>query len=117
VHDAVLVAVTQDAALALFVVGGPPGCVEVVQRDEAGLDVGADTHLLGGADEHVDVTGAAGIEQPFLGLVGVGLVDVADPGRVEACGGKAVAQFVVHVEPARRGALVTEHHLQAAQRR
>ena len=55
----VLVALAQDAALALFDVRGPPRAVEVVQRDRPGLDVGPDAHLLGRADQHRDVPGAA----------------------------------------------------------
>ena len=70
-----------------------------MQGDEAGLHVGADAHLLGGADEHVDLAGAAGGEQSFLGLVGAGLVDEPDPGRVEPGVGESVAEFVVDVEP------------------
>lgn len=47
VHGRVLVALAQDAAFALFDVGRAPRHVDVVQRDEALLDVDAGAHLLG----------------------------------------------------------------------
>jgi len=58
----VVVALAQDAAFALGDVGGAPGAVEVVQGDGAELDVGADAHLLGAADQDGDGSGAAGGE-------------------------------------------------------
>ena len=42
----------KDASLALGHVGGPPGCVQVMQDDRPVLHVGADTHLLGRADQN-----------------------------------------------------------------
>jgi hypothetical protein len=35
-----------------------------MQRDGAGLHVGADAHPPGRADQHRDLAGAAGLEQP-----------------------------------------------------
>jgi hypothetical protein len=69
----------QDPALALFDVGGAPRAVEVVQCDRPGLDVGADAHLLGRADQHRDVPGSAGGEQAALLGVVARLVDEPDP--------------------------------------
>ena len=80
----VVVALAQDAAFALGDVGGPPGAVEVVQGDGAVLDVGADAHLLGGADQDGDGPGAAGGEQ--LALVPVGLRPRARTGSTRAAG-------------------------------
>jgi hypothetical protein len=64
----VLVALAEDAAVALFDVGGSPRSVEVVHGDGAGLDVGADAHGLGGADEHRDGAVPARGEELGLGL-------------------------------------------------
>ena len=47
VHGRVLVALAQDAAFALFDVGRAPRHVDVMQGDEALLDVDAGAHLLG----------------------------------------------------------------------
>jgi hypothetical protein len=109
----VLVALAQDASLALGDVGRAPRAVEVVQGDRAGLDVGADAHLGGRADEHGDVAGAAGVEQAGLLGVSVGLVDVADllPGHPPL--DEQFGQGVVGV-PALgvRGGLVAEDDLQ-----
>ena len=71
----VLVALAQGAAVALLKVGGTPRAVEVMQRDRARLDVGPDAHLLGGADDHRHLAGAARLEQPRLLGVVAGLVD------------------------------------------
>ena len=87
----VLVALAHAAAFALLDVRGPPRTVEVMDRDAPVLDVGADPHLLGGADQNGDVPGAAGGEQ--AGLLGVvaGLVDEPDLLGWHATGGQQLA--------------------------
>ena len=47
----VLVPLPQDAAVALLDIGGPPGRVEMVHGYELTLDVGADAHFGGRADQ------------------------------------------------------------------
>ena len=87
VDGVVLVALADDAALALFDVGGPPRAVEVVQRDAAGLDVGADAHLLGGPDEHRHIAVAAGGEELLLLACVAGFVHEPHLGAGDtACG-------------------------------
>ena len=56
-HVAVRVALALDAAEALFQVGGTPGAVEVVDRGEAFLHVGAGAELLGASHQHADLAG------------------------------------------------------------
>ena len=51
-HFLVLVALAEDAAFALFDLGRLPRGVEVMQGDQAFLDVGAGAHLLRAADQH-----------------------------------------------------------------
>jgi hypothetical protein len=80
----------------LFDVGGTPGAVDVVQGD-AGVDVGADPHLVGGADEHGDLAVAAAVEQPGAGLVGLGVVDVGKLVGGDAVGDEPPAKLVVGV--------------------
>ena len=113
-HFGVVVALAQDAAFALGDVGGPPGAVEVVQGDGADLDVGADAHLLGGADENGDAAGAAGGEQLALVPVGLRLVDEPDRLARQPAAGELVAEFVVDVPAIAGGAQVAEDELQAA---
>src|SRR6266852_7529380 len=52
----ILIALAKDATLALFDLCRLPGCVEVMERHEAFLDVGAGAHFLGAADEHTHRT-------------------------------------------------------------
>ena len=53
-HFLVLVALAEDAAFALLDLGRLPRGVEVMQGDQAFLDVGAGAHLLRAADQHAD---------------------------------------------------------------
>ena len=111
-HFLVLIALPHDAPLAPGDVGGPPRAVQVVQRDGAGLDVGADAHLLGRADEHGDVAGAGRGEQASLLHVGLRLVHVPDLLGGDAALHELLPQLVVGVPPVLvRGADVGEHEL------
>src|SRR5712691_1100826 len=59
----------QDPAVPLLDLGGFPRGVQVMQRDEALLDVGARAHFLGTAQEHPDRAGADFLkEHLFLGV-------------------------------------------------
>ena len=93
----------QDAALALCHVGRTPGAVQVVQGDRAVLDVGADSHLLGAAEQDGDAPGAAGREQLAFVAVGLGFVDEPDHAGRHAAGSELVAQFLVDVPVVSRG--------------
>ena len=110
----VVVALAQDAAFALGDVGGPPGAVEVVQGDGAELDVGADAHLLGAADQDGDGSGAAGGEQFSFVPVGFRVVDEPDGLARQAATGELVAEFVVDVPVVAGRADVAEDELEAA---
>ncbi len=104
-----------EACRALGKVGRPPGAVQVVQRDRAGLDVGADAHRLGGTDQHSDAPVATRGEQVGLGLVGLGGLHVADGTVVDPASHEERAQFVVCVPAvAGGGGDVAEHQLQRA---
>jgi hypothetical protein len=50
-HFLVLIALAQDATLPLFDLGRFPRGIEVMQRYQPFLNVGADAHLLRAADE------------------------------------------------------------------
>ena len=111
----VLVSLPHDAALALRDVGGPPRAVQVIQSDGAGLDVGADAHLLRAADQHGDVPGARGGEHAGLLDVGLGFVHEADLLAGHPAGDELQVQLVVSVPAVRvRRADVGEHQLQRA---
>jgi len=55
----VLIPLPDAPPVSLFDVGRPPWAVEVVQRYRPGLDVGADAHPLGRADQDADRRGGA----------------------------------------------------------
>ena len=75
----VRVALALDASEALFQVGGPPRAVEVVDRGEAFLHVGAGSGLLGASHQHADLAGPDLGEQPFaFGGVVARVVDERD---------------------------------------
>ena len=114
-HLRVLVALPEGPAVTLRQVGRPPGAVEVVQGAEARLDVGTDSHLFGGADQHSDPALSKGGKQLSLGLVVLGLVDEPDHVLGNAAGDQLPAQLGVGV-PADglRGADVAEDQLKGA---
>ena len=89
----------------------------MVQGDGPVLDVGADAHLLGGADQDGDVAGAAGGEQLGLVPVGLGVVDEPDHLGGQAAGDELVAELVVGVPAWPGGAQVAEHQLQRSAHR
>ena len=74
----VAVALADDAALALLQVAGPPGTVQVMEGDEAVLDIRACPHLEGAAHEHPHpALPDLGKQLLFPGW-GVGVVDKGD---------------------------------------
>ena len=80
-HLLVLVLLTQDAAVALFYFRRFPGGVQVVQRHEAFLHVGAGAHLLRAADQHPHRAGPDLLEEGQLLGVGVGVAGGGDLAR------------------------------------
>ena len=77
-HFLVLVALAEDAALALLDLGRLPRGVEVMQGDQAFLDVGAGAHLLRAADEHAHRTLPDLLEEGLFLGVGFGVADGGD---------------------------------------
>src|ERR1700722_10958668 len=71
----VLIAEAENAALALLDLGGLPGGVEMVQRHQAFLHVGAGAHLGRAADQYSDLAAAYLVEQCLFLGVGVGVSD------------------------------------------
>jgi hypothetical protein len=55
-HFLVLVALPQDAALALLDLGWLPGRIEMVQGHQSALNIRARPHFLGAAQEHAHLT-------------------------------------------------------------
>ena len=89
-HLGIRVALAQDAALALLDVRRTPRGVEMMQRDQALLHVGAGAHLLGAAEEDADLAGAHVAEQLQLGGVAVVVLD-----ELDVAGGNAAGQQLV----------------------
>ena len=85
-----------------------------MHRDGPRLDVRSDAHLLGRADQHRDVPGAGGGEQPALLGVVFGFVDVADLVAGHAEAGELIAQLVIRVPAVAGCSEVAEDELQRA---
>src|SRR5438477_8948837 len=62
----ILVALPQNSSFPLLNVGGTPGGVQVMQRDEPLLNIGAGAHLLSAAHEDADPASAHLLEQRVL---------------------------------------------------
>ena len=99
-------------------VAGPPGGVYVVQRDAAGLNVGADAELVGGTEQYRDLAGPAVGEQRGLLQVGRGVVNEPDPRGRDVGGDQAAANLAVHLAAGCRvrGTEVAEDDLEPAAR-
>ena len=110
-----LVAGSQDAALSLFDVGGPPARVEVVHGGEAGLDVDAGSGFLGAGQKHRHRPVAARREQALSVLGAVVVVDGGDLVAGDAAALQRVGEQVIDAHSGAVGARdahVAEHHLQ-----
>ena len=114
-HVVVRVALALDSAEALFQVGGPPWAVEVVDRGEAFLHVGAGAELLGASHQHADLAGSDFGEQLLAsGGVVAGVVHERYLLGGHAQLDEAVLEVLVGVPSARRGrARVAEDELRA----
>ena len=78
-----------------------------------GLDVGANPHGLGGANEHRHRAVPARCEELGLGDVGLGVLHVADRAVVDAAANELSTEFVIRVPSlGRGGGDVAEHELQ-----
>ena len=110
-HFRVRVALAQDAALALFDIGRPPRRIEMMQRDEPFLHVGAGTHLLRAAEENADFAGAHVAKQIELRRVAVVILHELDLGRRHAEFHQLVAHVFINGEalaPGRRGEITED---------
>ena len=118
-HVAVRVALALDAAETLFQVGGTPGAVEVVDRGEPFLHVGAGSELLGASHQHTDLAGPDLGEQPFaFGGVVARVVNERDLLGGHAQSDEPVLEVLIGVPSARRGrARIAEDELRAQARR
>ena len=70
----ILVSLSDDAAVALGHVSGPPGRIHVHQVNGPVLDIGSDTHFLCGANQDGYVPVATGSKEPALLGIVFGLV-------------------------------------------
>ena len=98
VHLVILVALPDDPALPLLEVGGPPGTVQVVQRREFLLNIGAGSHLLGGADQHPDLPRAHLAKQLLFLRLRIRGVDIGDFFGWYAPGDQLIPQVIIDVE-------------------
>ena len=92
----ILVALSFNSAFPLGQVAGPPGAVQVMERHQAVLDVGACAHLLGAAQQDAHLAGADLGEQLLFAHLGVGLVDKGDLFGGHAFGNELLPDVLVH---------------------
>lgn len=105
------VALTRDAALALFEVAGTPWGIEVVEGDEPVLHVRPRAHLGRGANEHAHIAGAHFGEQLLLFHVRVRRVDESYLALRDATGNELFLYVVVDVEALAGRGQVAEYEL------
>ena len=95
VYLGIFVALPDNAALSLLQVSRPPGTVQVMEGNEAVLDVCSRTHFEGAAQEDADLTAAdLGKEGLFPGF-GVGVVDERDLIRGDALFNELVPDVLI----------------------
>ena len=92
----VLVALALDASLSLGQVAGPPGAVQVMERHQAVLDVGACAHLLGAAQQDAHLAGADLGKQLLFAHFGVGLMDKGNLFGGHAFGDELLPDVLIH---------------------
>ena len=73
-----MVALPDDAPVALGHIGGAPAHIQVVDRHKTVLHIGPGAHLLGGAEQDAHLAGPHLAEQLLLLRLGVGVVDKGD---------------------------------------
>ena len=92
------VALTDNAACALLQITGPPGTVQIMQRDQPVLHVGARAHLGCAAHQHAHLTGAyPGKQLLFLDLR-VGFMDEGDLFRRDTAFYEFLADVIIDIE-------------------
>jgi hypothetical protein len=74
----ICVSLPRNSAFALFDLSRLPGSIEVMQGDQAFLDVGAGAHFLGTADQHTHRTIPYFLEEGLFLGVGFGVADGGD---------------------------------------
>ncbi len=87
----------------------------MIQRAKAALDVGACSHLFGGADEDADPAGVHGAKEIHFRDVAVGVVDEGDLVLRNSAFNEAGADFLINIETGRmRRGEVAENELSRA---
>ena len=78
IHLAIFIALSDDTALPLLKIRGPPWTVQMVQGHQLLLAVGSGTHTLCAAQQHTHLTGPYLAEQVFFLCLRLGIVDIGD---------------------------------------
>ena len=94
----VAVALTDDAAAALFEISRPPRAVEIMERNESVLDVHASPHLESTPHEDAHLTGANLCEQFLLPHLSIGFMDERDLLTGDAAGDELFPDVIVNRE-------------------
>ena len=112
-HLGILVALPHNAPAALLQIRRPPRAIQIMQGNQAILNIGACAHFLRTAHQHTHITAPHFGEQLHFLCFGVGAVYVGDFLRWDAFGNQLVPNIVVDIETAVAlwGGEVTEHKL------
>ena len=69
------IALANDTTTSLLQITGSPRTIEIVQGDQAILDIHTGTHLEGAAHQHTHLSGSHLAEQFLFPCIGIGIVD------------------------------------------
>src|SRR5439155_11388374 len=96
----VLITLPEDSAFALLDIGRSPGRVEMMQGDEARLDISAFSHLCCAAEKNADYSLAHGFEEHRFGCIVGGVLRERDLIRRNAARDKLFAHVIIDRKPA-----------------
>ena len=102
-HFLVMVALAENAAVALLDLGRFPGRIEMMQRRQAFLHIGAGAHLLGAAQQHAHRALPDFLKEALFLGVGLRLADRGDLLGRNAVGDELLHDVVVGRITPRRG--------------
>ena len=112
-HDLrVLVALPDPAPIPLGNIGGPPGTIQMIDRNYLVLHIHAGSQLIGAAQQDADFTLTGALKQRLPLDLGRGVVDKGDLGFRYALFDQHPLKFIIYIETPRLGRThITENEL------
>ena len=103
-HDLrVLVALPDPAPIPLGNIGGPPGTIQMIDRNYLVLHIHAGSQLIGAAQQDADFTLTGALKQRLPLDLGRGVVDKGDLGFRYALFDQHPLKFIIYIETPRLG--------------